>query len=200
MRNGSYLFLFTCLLGILGVFLLLRFLQYWGSRPIKKSKPAPPPVWETDFDDIWSIDDKNDFLIALGSWLSKKSNYGEHPDRFSPAEKAIYIIYQLEAEVNNGGFAQFLYNSSGNFANETAAALRSIGAEEIAAICDRAFSAFGQPIPKDWTERDAFLDDAITDEIDDILSQCDSDFYAYPDNLTELCYDFIMAHREQFTR
>ena len=200
MRTSSNIFIFACMLGVLCVFFLLRLLQYFGSRPIKKSEPTPPPLWETDFDDIWSIDDKNDFLIALGSWLSKKSNYGEHPERFSNAEKTIYIIYQLEAEVNNGGFDQFLFNSSGDFANETAAALRSIGAEQAAAICDRAFSAFAQPIPEDRTEREAFLDDAITDEIDDILSQCATDFYAYPDNLTELCYDFVMTHREQFTR
>ena len=166
---------------------------------LEKSVHSFRALWETDFDDIWSIDNKNNLLIALGSWLSKKSNYGEYPKRFSNAEKTIYIVYQLEAEVNNGGFDQFLFNSSGDFANETAAALRSIGAEQAAAICDRAFLAFGHPIPEDRTEREAFLDDA-PDEIDDILSQCDSDFYAYPDNLLNLCYDFIMAHRDEFTR
>ena len=123
-------------------------------------------------------------LIVLGSWLSKKSNYGEHPERFSNAEKTIYIVYQLEVEVNNGGFDQFLFNSGGNFANETAA------------ICDRAFSVFDQPIPADRQKRITLLNDIRTD----IWVQCDTEFYAYPDNLTELCYDFVMAHRDEFTR
>ena len=196
MRNSSNIFIFACILGVLCVFLLLRLLKHWGGKPIKKPEQTPPPIWETDFDNIWNIDNKNNLLIALGSWLSKKSNYGEHPERFSNAEKTIYIVYQLEAQVNNGGFDQFLFSSSGNFANETAAALRSIGAEQAAAICDRAFSVFDQPIPADRQERITLLDYIRTD----IWVQCDTEFYAYPDNLTELCYDFVMAHREEFTR
>ena len=167
---------------------------------LEKSVHSFRALWETDFDDIWSIDNKNDLLVAINGWLCKKGNCEDTMERLSHAEQVIYLVITLEGEVNNGGFAQFLYNSGGSFTYETAPAFCAIGAEEIAAICDRAFSAFGQPIPADRTERNAFLDDAITDEIDDILSQCATDFYAYPDNLTELCYDFIMAHREQFTR
>ena len=74
-------------------------------------------LFDTDFDDIWNIDNKNNFLIALNGWLCKKSNYGKSIDMLSDAEKAFFFVFQFEAEVNNGGFSQFLYNDSGSFAN-----------------------------------------------------------------------------------
>lgn len=38
-------------------------------------------------------------------------------------------MWELEAEVNNGGFIRFYSNSTGDRARETAAALRAIGAD-----------------------------------------------------------------------
>lgn len=157
-------------------------------------------LWDTDFDDIWKIKNKNDFLIALNGWLCKKSNYGGNIEKLSDAEKVFYMIYDLEGEVNNGGFMQFFDNSGGKFANETSAALRKIGADKTAVICDKAISALGVKMPTDWEERRAMLDDVLTDEIGEVLSRCDNAFYEYPDNLVELNYQFIMENREKFTR
>ena len=42
------------------------------------------------------------------------------------------------------------------------------------------------------------LDELESDEIDEILEECDSDFYNYEDNLNELNYNFIMKNKEHF--
>lgn len=76
---------------------------------------------------FWSIGIKNNLLVALNSWLCKKSDYGRKIKVLSNPEKTIYLIFQFEGEVNNGGFSQFFYNRSSDFANDTAAALREIG-------------------------------------------------------------------------
>ena len=157
-------------------------------------------IWEADFDDIWKIECKNNMLIALNGWLCRKSNYGENIEKLSDVEKAFYFVFQLEGEVNNGGYSQFFFNSSGDFANETPAALREIGAGKMAEICERALAVFGGAVPKNRDEREAMLDNAITEKIDEILSQCDTEFYAYPDDLLELNYQYVMSNRTQFTR
>jgi hypothetical protein len=157
-------------------------------------------LWDTDFDNIWDIENENNFLIAMNGWLCKKCNYGEDIEKLSHAERVFYVVYQLEGEVNNGGFSQYLFNSSGNFANEIVEALREIGANKTADICDKALSALGGKIPEDWELRQEKLESMITDEVDTILSKCDNEFYSYPDNLEELNYKFIEINRNQFTR
>ena len=157
-------------------------------------------LWDTDFDDIWNIENKNNLLIALNGWLCRKSSYGENIENLSDAERVLYLTFQLEGEVNNGGFSQFLYNSSGDFANDSVAALHEIGADKTAEICTRVLSEFGGAVPKNRDERETMLDNSFTDEVDEILSQCDSDFYECPDDLMELNYQFVLNNRTQFTR
>ena len=167
---------------------------------IKKSVKDFSNLWETDFDDIWNIENENNLLIALNGWLCKKSNYGDNIEKLSAAERVFYIIFQLEGEVNNGGFSQYFHNSNGNFANEVAKALREIGADETADICDTALAALGGEIPVEWALRQETLESVITDSVDKILSECDGAFYKYPDDLEELNYQYILNNKAQFTR
>lgn len=71
----------------------------------------------------------------------------------SKPERIFYVTQTLEMEVNNGGFSQFFYNSSGNFSNGLVAAFSAIFAPKTAKICAKAISAFGQEIPVDRDER-----------------------------------------------
>lgn len=41
------------------------------------------------------------------------------------------------------------------------------------------------------------LDD-VADDVNDILSECDSEFYKYQDNLNQLNYQFILKNKTQF--
>ena len=157
-------------------------------------------LWDTDFDDIWNIQEKNNFLIAMNGWLCKKCNYGDDIEKLSHAERVFYIVFELEGEVNNGGFSQYLYNSSGNFANEIIEALREIGADKTADICDTALTALGGEIPEEWELRQEKLESMITDSVDEILSECDNEFFKYPNDLVELNYQYILNNKTQFTR
>ena len=42
------------------------------------------------------------------------------------------------------------------------------------------------------------LTEAITDETSEKLEGLDQEFFAYPDNLTELLFEFVRAHPETF--
>ena len=148
---------------------------------------------------IWNLTDTNDFVVAMTEHLDNKTQYGEDMSALSEAERIFYITQTLEMEVNNGGFSQFFYNSSGNFSNELVGAFTAIGANATAAICQKAISAFGRDIPVDRDEREEMLDELGSDEIDEILEECDSAFLDYEDNLNELNYNFVMKNKKSFT-
>ena len=147
---------------------------------------------------IWNLTDTNAFVVAMTEHLDSKTNYGDDMSVLSEAERIFYITQTLEMEVNNGGFLQFFYNSSGNFSNELVSAFTAIGANATAAICQKAIAAFGRDIPVDRDEREELLDELESDEIVEILEECDSAFCEYEDNLNEMNYIFVMKHKEQF--
>jgi uncharacterized protein DUF4375 len=90
--------------------------------------------------------------------------------------------------VNNGGFAQFL-TGQWDVACLAPTALRKIGAERCAAIVDRALAALSDPAHPVKGEV------KLSKDTFDALSQLDSEFYRYPDDLTDLYSSSLGAIR-----
>ncbi len=149
-------------------------------------------------DEVWEIADTNDFLVAMSAWLSKKCDYGENLSVLSPAEKTFFLNLELESEVNNGGFFQYLYNTSGAHLAEAVQALQMVGAQETAKIAGRVLAALGGKLPHDRDEREQFLEGKITDQIEQLVDDCDEAFYQYPDDLEVLNYQFAAEKRPEF--
>ena len=104
----------------------------------------------------------------------------------------------METQINNGGFNQFYWNPSGDYANETADALIKIGAQKTAEIVRKANSEFNDgKVPKGQTERQIEFE-IIEEKADEIWQKCDSQFYEYQDNLTELLIAFIITNKAEF--
>lgn len=111
-------------------------------------------------------------------------------------EKAVVCTVLLEAEVNNGGFDQYFFNSAGDWARQTLVALTDIGAFHTVELFSKAVAAFPGGMPSAerqlrWRE---------LDEVDQAtLSRLDAEFYKERDNLTELLYAHIRANARAFT-
>ena len=56
--------------------------------------------------------------------------------------RAIYTTWLVDAEVNAGGFHQFFFNSSGQYAGDALAGYELLGAEDYAAIMRSAIATF----------------------------------------------------------
>ena len=140
-------------------------------------------------------DEKNDLIIQMCDNVCEKCEYGEAIEKLNEHERVFYVTQILEQEVNNGGFSQFFFNSSGDFSNEIVDAFTKIGAFKTAEICKKALAVFNGNVPTDRDAREELLDSL---ECDDVLSECDDDFYEYEDNLEELNYTYIMEHRSSF--
>ena len=140
--------------------------------------------------------DKNKELIALSEnpatrfW---KVNFQE----LSKPEQVFVCVWELEAQVNNGGFEQYFHNSSGDNAQSVVAALQSIGANLTAGIVERAIGVFGSNGPSpDESQRQAVVEN-LSEEQKEVWNKLDAEFFRYPNNLTELLHDFVMKNRNQ---
>jgi hypothetical protein len=135
--------------------------------------------------------DPEAFLISLSERLSPIAN--ERFSDLSPAERVFFLVWELEAEVNNGGFNQFFFNSAGDRASVTAAARRAIGAERMASIVERANSSFPDGPPADRTVRQHALETIDPDT--ELFDALDQEFYDYPDDLSALLHRFVTENR-----
>jgi hypothetical protein len=100
-------------------------------------------------------------------------------------DPSIALVEAFEAEINNGGFDQFFFNSHADRARETAEALKRIGAHHTASILERAMARFpgGAPSP-DRDERQDQLETVSPDG--KAFNEEDKAFYRYEDKLDQL--------------
>lgn len=98
--------------------------------------------------------------------------------------------------MNNGGFNLYFYNSDSDIIAYAPTALRAIGASSCANIVGRAIAVIA-PLPLTQDGRRIALD-ALSEEGQDFLTALDSEFFAYPDDLTEMLFEFVYQHPESF--
>lgn len=149
-------------------------------------------------DPIWGRRTINDVMVAMCNRLTKQSDYGENMDALTEEERVFYIATEVECEVNNGGFEQFFYESSGKFANEAAENLRIIGAENMAFFAEKALHAVGGKLPVDHAERIQFLKENVTDGIREVFEECDRAFEGDPDDFNAIAYKYLLEKKIQF--
>ena len=116
----------------------------------------------------------------------------------STAERVFLCVWNLEAEVNNGGFEQFYINSAGDNALETPSALREIGATQAAAIAEEANNVFRPQGPPADREARAQALARLGPTTTAALKALDAKFYEYPDNLEDLLRQFVERNRDDF--
>ena len=138
---------------------------------------------------------KNKFLIDLSE--SDRTEFGRIDfANQSESQKTFSAIWELESEINNGGFEQYFRNSDSDIIAHAPKALREIGAKACAAIVESAIQVIA-PVPSDSDARCDALDAAGKDG-EELLSELDSKFYSYPDDLTDLLFAFVAKHPDEF--
>jgi uncharacterized protein DUF4375 len=141
--------------------------------------------------------DKNAFLINLSG--SNRTEFGKVPfEMQSYPQRVFSAIWSVESEVNNGGFVQYFENSSCETAAFVAEALDTVGAPLTATICRRAIAAaFPRGLPRDPEEISAKAED-LSDEIRQELEEIGDEFFKYPHSLTDLLFDYVSKHPNEF--
>lgn len=152
-----------------------------------------------DLKDIFTLEDENKFVTAMSNYLGKKSDYGDNLEVLSECERIFYTTDIFEGEINNGGFEQYIYNSSGQTANEIITALNIIGAKQITEIYQKVFDIFSCEIPTEQEKREEWFDKKLDDTLGELIEQCDSDYYNLSLDTDKLKYNYAMKNKEYFS-
>ena len=100
-----------------------------------------------------AVTDETLFLVAQAVGR-RDSDIEEWP----APEQVFWHAWQFSLEVSNGGFHQYLFNTSGNYTAETLDALSATGVDEVAALLKHAIEAFPNAIiPQDVSARRELL-------------------------------------------
>jgi hypothetical protein len=120
-------------------------------------------------------------------------------ERLDPAEKVFQCVWGLEAEVNNGGFEQFYFNSAGDHATETVKSLESIGANQTARLVQRTNALFGEAGPSpDRLTRQKQLVALEVDGKDKDMERITKEFLKYNEPLGEMLEAYVLKNVEAF--
>lgn len=118
-------------------------------------------------------------------------------DELTWAEKVFRVVWGTIGELDNGGFDQFFFNSSGDTAGFAPEAFSAIGATQVAEIIRAANSLFPAVVPaRDLKERRLQLD-ALDEQKRLNLQRLEKQFYDAAGGLQSQLYRFVISHKAQ---
>jgi hypothetical protein len=162
----------------------------------RESMPAPPAITldllesmpdrylnplVCDYVHACLFDDSTDSDAALAK-LPKGLQYAWH-------------IAGIDFEIPNGGFNQFFFNTSGQYALDTLEALRAVGAMEAAQILEKAIDIFEKKFGRPASSRERWYGEWREDKDIDALERR---FYKLVDSDATSFVPYIRKHPEQF--
>ncbi|MGK0420401.1 MAG: hypothetical protein ACJAT9_000059 [Polaribacter sp.] len=136
-------------------------------------------------------------IKRIGEIIGKKIPAKDNFSNLNEFEKTFIYIDVLEDNVTNGGFIQFFFNSSGQFAHEIFHAYLAIKAETTIDILTKAIHLFPEmPVPKDARIRQQIL--MAKDSNIDLWDTLDAEFYKYEDNIVQLTLNYVRENISHF--
>lgn len=119
---------------------------------------------------------------------------------WNKSRQAIYMIWLLEAEVNNGGYNQFYFNSSGQFYKQLPEALRLVGASKFSDLTERANKIFEKENEEIIKHQDGTIEGFSKSYEDNPLNDLDSEFYELyqTENLHQIQVSYIRKNKGDF--
>lgn len=176
------------------------------NRQIEKSMDdsITQPVYKKLTIQIINSTSDESLLQTVFDSLSQKFSVGKDEYKtvleFNRSQQAIYVIWELEAEVNNGGFNQYYTNSSGQFANLTPNALKLVGANEFSELINRANRIYEDENALIKKYQDGSAEGFSKSYEDNPLNELDDEFFEYyrDENLMELQVAFIRKNKTDF--
>ena len=141
---------------------------------------------ELDISEILSREDTSNVLLDAYEYCMRKCNWNVSQLE-DGCVKDFLLGMLFRSEMDNGGIAQFFFNSSGNMASETVDALKRID-PECAELLVRALQCFPDGIaPVDQDERNQIMD-RFDDDADALLESIDQAYFEADDDQKYLEY------------
>lgn len=163
------------------------------------------PIYKELTEQIIDTTSDNNLLQVIFDNLSERQSADYEKEfetvmSWNKSRQAIYVIWTLEAEVNNGGYNQFYFNSSGQFYKHLPNALKLVGANKFASLTKRANETFEKENLKIIQHQDGTLEGFSKSYEDNPLNKFDDEFYELyeTENLQQIQVDFIRKNKKEF--
>lgn len=163
------------------------------------------PIHKKLTEQIIDTTSDNNLLLAVFDNLSEQQPEDYEKEyqtamSWNKPRQAIYMIWLLETEVNNGGFNQFYANSSGQFYKHLPEALKLVGADKFADLTKRANDIYEKENAKITKHQDGTIEGFSKSYEDNPLSKFDDEFFEIykSEDLQQIQVDFIRKHKTEF--
>jgi len=164
-------------------------------------------IYETLTTEI--IDETEDDKLLQTIFDSIGTNFEEEEQytfnkisKLTKGQQAIFSIWMLQAEVNNGGFNQFYYNSSGQFSKMAKDGLELIGAKKNADLLEKVNKTY-LDIKEELDDKDNGTIESFSKSYDDNpLNDFDNQFYELEEseNLDSIQIAYIRKNNVEFIK
>lgn len=198
------------IISLVGVFFIRKVLaKRLENRAIKKSLNEfenRKKYSVIDENILSTIEDEN-LIQAIFDYISEQVIKDDWKNEYVKVKQLpigfqhIYALWQLEAEVNNGGFNQFFYNPSGQYAEEAYQGAIAIGAKRLAEIIKNAVDTLMEEKELHLKTRKAGTLEAFSESYKETkLGKWDDEFYKYSDNIQNLEIKYIHNNIKDFKK
>jgi len=126
----------------------------------------------------------------LVSVLINTHGYGS----LTEPQKTIYAVWWLDADVNNGGFDQYFFNSWSDHYADALHGLDLIGAPQTAAILRRAIAVFPDTGPSTDREQRVAELAGLSEAVHNQFHSLTNEFYERPHDLEALLAAYARRH------
>ena len=124
----------------------------------------------------------------------------EQISKLTKGQQAVFSTWWLEAEVNNGGFNQFYFNSSGQFAKMAEIGFKTIGAGKFSELTERANKIYSENKERLEEFDDGTMESFSESYKENPLNDLDTEFYNLYDSekIGELRIKYIRENKNEF--
>jgi hypothetical protein len=138
---------------------------------------------------------------AIGDRIRCRFTGPRNFDRLTEGEQMVWHVTCMQAEVLNGGFHQYLTNSTGDTVEEVKVCLQKIGAIQTLELIQRLSQIFPEgAIPRDRDERcDAVEQWETKEPSNNLIDELTEGYYRQDENLNVLIVAFVRQHQDEFS-
>jgi type II secretory pathway pseudopilin PulG len=163
--------------------------------------PGPvPAITESDgvtFDQALEMSDPTSAMLEIAVMLERKAAAAEIP--LSHEEKTVRLVTGLDCQVGNGGWYQWLCNTSAAAIGGTPDALREVGCSEIEQLAREAVAIAGLDLAQHSDEgKDQKLDQIGENELER-LDGLDTQLSESAEDPMAACRDYLLRNRGAFS-
>ncbi len=161
-------------------------------RQIKPENKKP------DITKLIATGDIEESMNELDTYICELCNFGDNINLLNEPQKNFYLIQTFEREMDNGGFSQFFFTSSGDYSHETVKSLRVAGADDMAELLLRSFEQFpDKTVVADRRSRQEILEQ-IEENAEENWGKLELEFYKREPKLTVVLWEYVKQNRSFF--